>query len=916
MTLNRIQNFLFGTLRGRLILSVALVHAVMMSLFIADLSRRQQIMLLDRQVEEATALSQALSITAAEWLAANDIAGLQELVDAQNRYPEIIFAMLTDHNGRILAHTDQSRTGQYLLDLPYDENLTIVNKSHDLVDVVVPVMLVRKHVGWARIGIGQKISEKKLNAITRDGVFYALLAILIGSLIAWFMGRRITRRLYAVQNTIREVKSGNLTARSGISGTDEAASIASEFNTLLDTLDQQNRKLQAISNCNQVLMRAEDEQSLLNEVCNIISNEAGYHLVWVGYAENDDAKTVRPVAWAGFDSGYIANAKLSWSADTELGRGPGGESIRSGKIVYIQDFATDPQMAPWRENALQRGYHSIIGLPLKDVDTNVFGVLLIYSTENNAFSPDELRLLEELSGDLAFGITVLRTRLKHRRTEEALKESEARLNEAQHIAHIGSWELDVVNNALSWSDEIYRMFEIDPNKFDASYETFLDAIHPDDREAVNFAYTNSLKTRIPYAIDHRLLFADGRIKYVHEQCESFFDAAGKPIRSLGIVQDITERKKSEEAVQESEKHYHQIVDLSHDMIVIHQLGKVVFINEAGVILVGASSPDQIIGRSVLEFVPPDFRKIARERMQTNQAYAGHKSPVYEQKLLRLDGTEIDIDLRGMPIQYQGGEAIQFIARDITERKQAEEEIQKLNQELEQRVAERTAQLEVTNKELEAFAYSVSHDLRAPLRSIDGFSQVLLEEYQEKVDEQGKDYLQRVRSASQRMGQLIDDMLNLSRVTRSEIIIQQVNLSEMFQEISEELHENQPERQVEFIIRKGIKVKGDSRLLRIVLENLIGNAWKFTSNHTTAQIEFGVQHKNETLVYYVRDDGAGFNMKYAQKLFGAFQRLHKAAEFPGTGIGLATVQRVIHRHGGKVWAEGETEKGATFYFTIT
>jgi ligand-binding sensor domain-containing protein/signal transduction histidine kinase len=238
-----------------------------------------------------------------------------------------------------------------------------------------------------------------------------------------------------------------------------------------------------------------------------------------------------------------------------------------------------------------------------------------------------------------------------------------------------------------------------------------------------------------------------------------------------------------------------------------------------------------------------------------------------------------------------------------------------NLKLESEVTERTRQLQVANNELEAFAYSVSHDLRAPLRSIDGFSQVLLEEYQEKIDGQGRDYLNRVRLASQRMAQLIDDMLTLSRISRSEMNIQQVDLSKIAHEIAGELCETQPEREVEFIIQEGIKVRGDGHLLRIVLENLMRNAWKFTSKHPSARIEFGLQLKNGIPVYFVRDDGAGFDMNYAQKLFGAFQRLHTATEFPGTGVGLATVQRVIHRHGGKVWAEGEVGKGATFYFTI-
>jgi len=242
-------------------------------------------------------------------------------------------------------------------------------------------------------------------------------------------------------------------------------------------------------------------------------------------------------------------------------------------------------------------------------------------------------------------------------------------------------------------------------------------------------------------------------------------------------------------------------------------------------------------------------------------------------------------------------------------------IKKHNLKLESEVAERTRQLQIANTELEAFAYSVSHDLRTPLRGIDGFSQILLEEYQDRLDDQGKNYLHRVRSASQRLAHLIDDMLNLSHIGREKMNIGQVNLSKIAQEIASELRENQPEREVKFIIQEGIYVQGDSNLLRIVMENLIENAWKYTSKHANARIEFGVQQQNEMKVYFISDDGAGFDMNYAQKLFGAFQRLHATTEFPGTGIGLATVQRVIHRHGGKVWAEGEVEKGSTFYFTV-
>ena len=243
-------------------------------------------------------------------------------------------------------------------------------------------------------------------------------------------------------------------------------------------------------------------------------------------------------------------------------------------------------------------------------------------------------------------------------------------------------------------------------------------------------------------------------------------------------------------------------------------------------------------------------------------------------------------------------------REVTVRKRVEGEIVKANTEL-----------AAVNKELEAFAYSVSHDLRAPLRSIDGFSHALLEDYQERLDEQGKEYLQRVRSATQRMAVLIDDLLKLSRVTRSEMKRETVDLSALAQSIAEELQETQPERQVAFVIAPGLTTAGDARLLRLIMENLLSNAWKFTSYHPQARIEFGVTQVNGKETFFVSDDGAGFDMTYANKLFGVFQRLHSSEEFPGTGVGLATVQRIVHRHDGQVWAEGKEEEGATFYFTL-
>jgi PAS domain S-box-containing protein len=259
-----------------------------------------------------------------------------------------------------------------------------------------------------------------------------------------------------------------------------------------------------------------------------------------------------------------------------------------------------------------------------------------------------------------------------------------------------------------------------------------------------------------------------------------------------------------------------------------------------------------------------------------------------------------------------------VERLFTERTvQVEAEVQqRLKADLERLVAERTVQLEASNKELAAFTYAVSHDLRAPLRAVDGFSKALLEDYADALEGDGADFLKRIRAGTQRMSRLIEDLLRLSRQTHGELQLEQVDLSELVQSIIDGFRQSTPDRNVSLVGQDGLTVRGDNRLLRIALENLLGNAWKFTQNHSSAQIEFGMSEQGGESVYFVRDDGAGFDMRHADKLFGSFQRLHTTAEFEGTGVGLTTVQRIIQRHGGRIWAEATPEQGATFYFTLS
>jgi len=373
---------------------------------------------------------------------------------------------------------------------------------------------------------------------------------------------------------------------------------------------------------------------------------------------------------------------------------------------------------------------------------------------------------------------------------EALRRSEASLANAQRIAHIGSWDWNIVTNELRWSDEIYRIFGVAPQEFGATYDAFIGFVHPDDRELVAKAVDETLSGKKAYSIDHRIVLRDGAEKIVHEQGEVIFDESGRAVEMSGTVQDITGRKR------------------------------------------------------------------------------------------------------------------------------AEEEVRKLNTELEQRVAGRTKELQAAYQELESFSYSVAHDLRSPLRIIDGFSRILLKDYDESLDSTGRDYLARVQGASKRMGQLIDALLKLSHVMRTGITREEVDLSAIASNVAEELRKSQPERRAAFVIKEGLLVKADPSLLRLVLENLIGNAWKFTSKKEEAAIEVGMETAADgSAVYFVRDNGAGFDMKYSDRLFNPFQRLHGEMEFPGTGIGLATVQRIIQRHGGRIWAVGQKDRGATFHFTL-
>jgi PAS domain S-box-containing protein len=388
---------------------------------------------------------------------------------------------------------------------------------------------------------------------------------------------------------------------------------------------------------------------------------------------------------------------------------------------------------------------------------------------------------------------------------------------------------------------------------------------------------------------------------------------GEGILVSAAIRDVTEREQNRAELIRERDLLNTLMDSIPDTIYFKdQSSRFTRINKAQVSVLGVNDPGEAIGKTDLDFQSPEL---------ANVFYAEEQEIIRTGKPM-IDRIEFNPTADGRPRWFSATKVPIFdrdgqingivgISRDITEHMLTEEEIRQLNQDLQNHAAE----LESVNKELESFSYSVSHDLRAPLRSIDGFSHAILEDYIEILPEQGRDYFLRIRASAQRMGELIDDLLALSRVTRAVTESKPVNLSALAEKILVDLQREHPEHHVAFSVAKDLIVNGDPQLLRIALENLLGNAWKFTSKRGDTSIEVGVQNETGQPTYFIRDNGAGFNMAYADKLFGAFQRLHHPSEYSGTGIGLATVQRIISRHGGRVWAESSVGNGATFFFTL-
>lgn len=744
------------TIRRRLILGIGGLVAAVMAAFVYQTVARQREFLHSQNEERAIALTEMLAAASTSWVLANDIVGLSELVGSMRKYPGLKYVLIMDPGGLALGSTDVRAVGRYVGD---KDSLSLLHDGVDrpqvklrgeLIDALVPIKARGVLVGWARVGVSQKHLAGSLVRITHNGVYFALAAIAVGTALAFAVARSLTRGLNELVDVTRKMARGDASVRARKGREDELGALSDAFNVMADALETTTRELR------------EREDGLRRLIGSLPAAVLVFGPDGRSRYCNETARKLLHISADEFVG--VAFTDTSWRCFNEDGSSIASEDLPVNRVIATREPVSGSQLGV------------IVG-----EDAEPLWLII------NAY-PDL-----DANGDLLQVIVSLVDVTEGRRHEKALREGEARLKEAQRVAHVGDWVWDVPGHSLTCSDELFRILGGDrgvrPERGKVSYGWLRQAVHPDDREKVISALANAIERREPYEITYRLLLDDGRIKHVDERCELLFDADGRPLRAMGAVHDVT-------------------------------------------------------------------------------------------------------------------------AREL-----AEEEVRKLNQELEDRVAKRTEALECATRDLEGFTYSVSHDLRTPLRAIDGYARMVLDEYGDKLDEEGQRRLRIVSQSAIRLGRLIDDLLSFAHLSRRKVVFETVDVESLVREVFNAARQSAPDRKILLQMATLPAVRGDRAMIRQVLTNLIDNAVKFTRAREEAVIEVGGTVGSDGVTYFIKDNGVGFDSRYRHKLFGVFQRLHSSDDFEGTGIGLAIVKGMLARQGGRVWAESREGEGAVFYFSF-
>ena len=804
-----------------------------------------------------------------------------------------------------------------------------------------------------------------------------------------------------------------------------------------EALSRLNRELRAISNCNQTLLRATDEQSLLKEICRIVCEEAGYRMAWVAYAEHDEAKSVRPVAWTGAEEGYLASTGTTW-ADTERGRGPTGTAIRSGETCCIQDCATDPRVAPWREGILQRDFRSAIALPLKDEHANTFGSLSIYSAQPNAFTSEEVRLLEELAGDMAFGIVNLRSRAARKQADQALRQSEAYLAEAQRLSHTGSWAFDVASGnyvysseeylricgfdpqqglpakdqslqqihrddldkflqafqklidekvdsegeyrivlpdgtvkyvhairhpvlnangelveivgttvditerkraeeALRrseaylteaqrlthtgawatdaapepsyWSEELFRLYGLDPQGGLPTHDQAMQRVHPEDRDKYVQAFHRAIHQKVDSDVEFRTVLPDGTVKHLHGIGHPVLNAHGELVEVVGTTVNITERKRAEEALREGETRFRTFVDHAGDALFVYDLEQriVVDVNREACESLGYSR-EELIGKSPLAFHLDSYQ--AEMESIADRAVAG-ETVIDRHWHRRRDGSLFPVEVHTSVIFYGGRRFLLMVARDVTDRVRAEEQHEKLRQ-LEADLAH-IDRVSILGE----LAASIAHEINQPLAGIVSSGSACLRWLARDVPdlEEAREAARRIVRDGKRAGEIIARIRALTKkaVASGEKLDLNKTIREVLALVGDEAKRNSVVIQTRFG-DDVFPVLGDQVQLQQVVLNLVMNAIQAMSSVADRARELVITTRNidaDEVEVTVEDSGIGIDPQMLDKVFESFYTTKPG----GMGMGLSISRSILRAHGGRLWATGKDGTGTIFHFTL-
>ncbi len=655
-----------------------------------------------------------------------------------------------------------------------------------------------------------------------------------------------------------------------------------------------NRVLRTLTAVDQVLVEVHDREAVLRRTCEEIVGTGGFVAAWLGVPDAEGR--IVAAASAGAFSGYLDEVRIT--TDTgPLGRGPAGTSFREGRTVVVDDWTTDPIVEPWREAAERRGFRSGASCAVRTGETT-FGVLTLYAHRAGAFTPETVLLLEELARDLGLALELIEAGERRRRAEESLAASEARYRMLFEDNPAPMWVFDVETlRFLAVNEAAVGLYGHSRDEF---LGMTLREIRPPGDEAALQADVHVPRTGIRSSGPWRHRTKDGRTLLV-EIVTHDVDFEGRAAR-LVLVGDVTERVRAEEKLR---------AFFDSGMVgafLADGEGKLTSANDELLRIVGHERADVEAGRlSWRGLTPPEW--VESDTARAAEARERGVCTPYEKEYRKKDGTRVPVLVGFALVGEQREESVAFVL-DLTERKRAEEEVRRLNAELEERVERRTEELVAKSKELESFAYSVSHDLRAPLRAIDGFSRILEEDHAATLEAEGLRLLGLVRESARRMGKLIDDLLVFSRAGRQELTRTRVDVGELVRDALQEVLPDEERGRTDLEIGELPPAMADASLLRQVFVNLLANAVKFSRTRARRRIEVSGHREGARVVYDVADNGVGFDMAYAGKLFGVFQRLH-GREFDGTGVGLALAERIVSRHGGTISAWGEVDRGARF-----